>query len=260
MKTVLIINSGSTSLKYKLFSVPSLNEKAEGNISNIGEKKSQIKNHDQAFRVMLLELQKEYINLDEIVAVGHRVVHGGEEFVKPTVVNSRVLKRLAYYNKLAPLHNPHNLSGIRASNNLLKKVPDVAVFDTAFHRTLPKKASRYAVPNEYYKKFHLRRFGFHGISHQYVADVAAKKLKKPLSKLKIITCHLGGGASITAINKGKSVDTSMGFTPLEGLVMMTRSGDLDPSIPLYLEKQLKKSPNQIDHLLNFESGLLGLSG
>lgn len=251
---ILVINSGSTSLKYKLFDIKNFRELKSGYIQNIGT--SKVKNHEQALKTALGEIGE----LKNIMAVGHRVVHGGEEFVQPTLITKTVLKRLAKYNKLAPLHNPANLMGIKACLKLLPKVPDIAVFDTAFHQTIPKKAYLYALPLKYYKKYDIRRFGFHGISHRYVAEEAAKKLKKPLNKLKIITCHLGGGCSITAINKGKSVDTSMGFTPAEGLVMMTRSGDIDPAIILFLQEKEKLTPKQVDHLINFESGMLGLCG
>ena len=251
---ILVINSGSTSLKYKLFDIKKFREIKSGYIQNIGTGK--IRNHVQALRIALKEIGK----LENIVAVGHRVVHGGEEFIQPTMATKTVLGKLAEYNKLAPLHNPANLMGIEACFKLLPKIPNIAVFDTAFHQTMPKRAYLYALPLRYYKKHNLRRFGFHGISHRYVAEEAAKKLKKPLNKLKIITCHLGGGCSICAIDQGKSIDTSMGFTPAEGLVMMTRSGDIDPAIILFLQRKEKLTLKQVDHLINFESGMLGLCG
>jgi len=254
MKTILVINSGSTSLKYKLFNAKNFRELKSGYIQDIGT--SKVKNHEQALMIVLKEID----DLENIKAIGHRVVHGGEEFVQPTLITKSVLRRLAKYNKLAPLHNPANLMGIKACLKLLPKIPNLTVFDTSFHQTIPKKAYLYALPLKYYKKYRIRRYGFHGISHQYVAEEAAKKLKKPLDKLKIITCHLGGGCSITAINKGKSVDTSMGFTPAEGLVMMTRSGDIDPAIILFLERELRFTPSQIDKIINFQSGMLGLCG
>jgi acetate kinase len=255
MKYILVINSGSTSLKYKLFDINSFGVIKEGYIENIGSKK--VKNHEQALKIVLSNLNTQTPNL---VACGHRVVHGGLEFVKPTKVTLAVLKKLKKYNQLAPLHNPPNLAGISACIKLLAKIPNIAVFDTAFYSNLPKKAYIYGLPYKYFKKYTIQRFGFHGTSHKYVAKKAAEKLKKPLNKLNLITCHLGGGASITAIYKGRAIDTSMGFTPLEGVMMMTRAGDIDCGALLYLAKKENLSLSQLDNILNYQSGVLGISG
>jgi acetate kinase len=208
----------------------------------------------------VLEKISSQYSKENILIVGHRVVHGGEEFTKPTLVTAATLKNLAKYDKLSPLHNPANLMGIRACRKLLPRAKNIAVFDTGFYSTLPGYAYTYAIPIDFYKKHAVRRYGFHGISHEYVANEAARILKKPLAKLNLITCHLGSGASVTAIRGGRAVDTSMGFTPLEGLAMSTRSGDLDPAIPLYLIRELKITPQEVDNILNKKSGLFGLSG
>jgi len=255
MHQILVLNSGSTSLKFKLFN-KKLKVLREDNIENIGLDK--IKNHKQA-----LELILEKIDSQKIKIVGHRVVHGGREFFEPTSVTERIIKRLEKYSLLAPLHNPANILGIKASIKLLPKIPNIACFDTSFFKNLPERAKIYALPLKFYKKYGIRRFGFHGLSHQYAAEVAAKKLKKPLSKLKLITCHLGGGSSITAIKNGKPIDTSMGFTPMEGLVMMTRIGDIDPGIIIYLMSNSKYQISNVSdliRLLNYKSGMKGLSG
>jgi len=210
---------------------------------------------------LLLDGKKGAIkDTSEISAVGHRVVHGGEEFFESTLITKKVIEIIKSYSSLAPLHNPPNLAGIEAARNLLPEVPQVAVFDTAFHQTIPPKASLYALPYKYYEKYKIRRYGFHGTSHHYVANQAAKFLRKPLKELKIITCHLGNGCSITAIDKGKSIDTSMGFTPLEGLVMGTRCGDIDPAAVLFLMEKENFTIPQINDTLNKQSGLLGISG
>lgn len=275
MKYILVINSGSATLKFAIFEKYSLKKIASGIVERVGLGGSflelkilgrelkinrAVKNHEEAFELVLEQLSKISNLKSEISLVGHRVVHGGEEFTKPTPVTSEVLKKLAKYDKLSPLHNPANLMGIRACRKLLPGAKNVAVFDTGFYFTLPDYAYTYALPIDFYKKYGIRRYGFHGISHEYVAGVAAKILGKPLAKLNLITCHLGSGASVTAIRGGKAVDTSMGFTPLEGLAMSTRSGDLDPAIPLYLIRELKIAPQEVDNILNKKSGLLGLSG
>ncbi|MFA5413406.1 MAG: acetate kinase [Patescibacteria group bacterium] len=275
MKYILVINSGSATLKFKLFESKSLKSVASGIVERIGLagsflefkiSKRELKinhavhNHEEAFKLVLNQLSKISNLKSEIYLVGHRVVHGGEEFTKPTLVTPETLKKLAKYDKLSPLHNPANLMGIRACQKLLPGAKNVAVFDTGFYKTLPDYAYTYAIPIDFYKKHGIRRYGFHGISHEYVANEAARILKKPLAKLNLITCHLGSGASITAIRGGRAVDTSMGFTPLEGLAMSTRSGDLDPAIPLYLIRELKIKPEEVDNILNKKSGLLGLSG
>lgn len=267
-KYILIINAGSSSLKFEVFDFKTLKSLKEGIVERIGlmdsfikigkEKEiNEVENHEEAFKLMIAKLSD---IRDEVVLIGHRVVHGGEEFTEPVVVSRGVFRRLKKYNKLAPLHNPVNLNCIKYSNKYMKKAEDVAVFDTAFYKTLPDYAYLYALPLKYYYKNKIRRYGFHGISHQYVAIQAAKKLRKPLNKLNLITCHLGSGCSITAIKKGQAIDTSMGFTPLEGLIMSTRSGSIDPAIPLFMIRKLKMSENEVNGLLNKRAGLFGLSG
>ena len=270
-KFILVINAGSSSLKFKLF-IDNLREVAGGIVEKIGLAGSFIKysfdkeeieielktaNHNEAMTEVVNVLQKNKIDFSKIIKVGHRVVHGGEEFVKSLSITEKNLKSLEKYNKLAPLHNPHNLAGIKACLKLLPQAKNFAVFDTAFHSTMPDYAYQYPLPQAIYKKYHVRRYGFHGVSHAYVSAEACKKLHK--RKANLITCHLGSGCSITAIRAGKSVDTSMGFTPLEGLMMSTRSGDIDPAIIFYLERE-GMTLNQIDKLLNSESGLKGVSG
>lgn len=259
---ILVLNSGSTSLKYKLFNFK-LNELKSGFVEDIG--KGNIKNHAEALKKIIDEIG----DTGNIKYVGHRVVHGGNKFYKPTKVDGKILKEIAGFNKLAPLHNPVNLEGIKASMKLIKNAKNIAVFDTAFYKDLPEHAYLYAIPREMYEKYGIRRYGFHGISHSYVMLEAAKILKKPVNKINLITCHLGGGASITAIKKGKAIDTSMGFTPMEGLPMASRCGDLDPGVILELIKNADIKINDytgkgriydVDYLLNRESGLKGLAG
>jgi acetate kinase len=267
----LVLNAGSSSLKFKLFN-SDLSTVADGIAEKIGQKTSfidfnigkkrdietgQLKNHKEALKKIFKLLENNKIDLTEITKIGHRVVHGGEEFVKPTKVTSDFLRRIAKYNKLAPLHNPSNLSGIQACQSLLPKATNYAVFDTAFHNTIPAFAHLYPIPMKYYRKNHVRKYGFHGISHQYVSHVASLKLKK--KKPNLITCHLGSGCSVTAVREGESVDTSMGFTPLEGLMMMSRAGDIDPAVIFYLIGQ-GNSAKAVEKMLNFDSGLKGVSG
>ncbi len=254
MKQILVINSGSSSLKYKLFDSQNFKVLKQGYIENIG--KGKIKNYRQAIKKTLEEIGE----IKNIIACGHRVVHGGLNFTKPTKITLQVLKKLKEYNQLAPLHNPPNLAGISACMKLLPDIPNIAVFDTAFYNTLDKKVYTYGLPYKYSEKYSIRRFGFHGTSHQYVAGKTAEKLKKPLNRLNLITCHLGGGASVTAISKGQAIDTSMGFTPLEGVMMMTRPGDIDSGALLFLAKKEKISIPQLDDILNKKSGVLGISG
>jgi len=199
-------------------------------------------------------------NKNHIDAIGHRVVHGAEEFKSSVLIGKYVLSRIGFYSKLAPLHNPPAYNGIKATMKIFPGVKQVAVFDTAFHQTMPQEAFMYGLPLRLYEKYCIRRYGFHGTSHRYVAAAAAKELKKPLKKLKLITCHLGNGCSITAVKHGKSVDTSMGFTPLEGLVMGTRCGDIDPALVGYIMEKEKLNLGEINTLMNRKSGLLGLSG
>lgn len=257
-KYILVINSGSTSLKYKLFSKEDLKVVLSGESEHVGE--SEVKDHEQALKLALDEM-KDF--KDNIVLIGHRVVHGGTKFVEPTKIDENVMKKLEEVSKLAPLHNPANLMGIKASQKLLPEIDNIAVFDTAFHQTMPEKAWRYAINNVYYEEHGIRRYGFHGISHEFVSSQISQ-MASPANKTnknsKIISCHLGGGCSVCAIENGKSVDTSMGFTPLEGLIMMSRCGDIDPAIVTYLQKKENLDVKQIEEILNFKSGILALCG
>lgn len=256
---ILVLNCGSSSIKYRLFEGDK--ELAIGLIEKIGEKGSKIRDHKQGIALMIKQLleSKKIKSVSEIKAIGHRVVHGGE-LSKSCIINRKVIDIIKKFSPLAPLHNPVNLKGILEMQKILPKIPHVAVFDTAFHQTMPEKAFIYALPYEFYNRYGIRRYGFHGTSHQYVAQRAAAILKKPFNKSNIITCHLGAGCSITAIKNGKVIDTSMGFTPLEGLVMGTRGGDLDPGVIIHLADKLKMNIHKIDDILNKKSGLLGISG
>ena len=278
MKKIIVINSGSSSLKFKLFESPSKNVLASGLIERIGlddsiitikynNKKYRevqtIKDHTAAVDLLLQLLKKLNIvtDLNEISAVGHRVVAGGEYFKKSVPIDSSVIEKIEDIIELAPLHNPANLVGIKVFKKLLPNALSVAAFDTAFHQTLPKENFMYSTPYEWYKNYGVRRYGAHGISHCYVSLRAAKLMGKPVEDLKLVTCHLGAGASITAVKNGKSFDTSMGFTPLTGIQMATRSGDVDVSLVAYMMKKLKvKSVSEILYMLNKESGFLGVSG
>ena len=250
---VLVLNAGSSSLKYKLFDSTNYEVLQEGLVENIGENNPLCRNHHDA----LESLDIEFSSLD---AVGHRVVHGGEEFSQSVLINDAVMKSISSLIPLAPLHNPANLEGIRLLQSKLGNIPQVAVFDTAFHSTMPKEAYLYALPFEMYEKYKIRRYGFHGTSHSYVVKKCAERLNKNVSTLNLITLHLGNGASVCAIENGKSIDTSMGFTPLEGLVMGSRSGDIDPAIVLYMQRELGLSVDALDTMLNKKSGLLGICG
>ena len=256
---MLVINSGSSSIKYKLFDMKSERALAKGIVDRIGLKLSRVRDHDAAIKHILgrLGMLGGGLKLD---AIGHRVVHGGECFKQSVLINSDVLKAIKRFSPLAPLHNPPNLLGIKACMKNLPHVPQVAVFDTAYYQTMPEPHYIYALPYKLYKNDGIRRYGFHGTSHKYVALKTAEILKRPLEDLKIITCHLGNGCSVTATMYGKAVDTSMGFTPLEGLVMGTRAGDIDPFVVLYLMEKKSMSAEEVDALLNKESGLLGISG
>jgi acetate kinase len=275
---ILVVNCGSSSIKYKLFDADSLKGVSSGLLERIGSRPAflrhetsgasakrevDVSNHRQGLELILrvlLEAEPKAIgSLEEIVAVGHRVVHGGDSFFESILVDEKVLEALRKWSHLAPLHNPPNIAGIEAARSLLPRVPQVAVFDTAFHQTMPETAYLYAIPFELYEKLGIRRYGFHGTSHKYVAQKAAEIIGEPIEKLRIITCHLGNGCSITAVKNGRSIDTSMGFTPLEGLVMGTRSGDIDPSIVFYLIGE-GFSPREVEDMLNKKSGLLGVSG
>ncbi len=250
---ILVINSGSSSIKYKLFDMPSEHLVKKGSIEHIGEEGSPFSNHYAGLKIIL-----EGIKL--VDAIGHRVVHGAEDFNKPALVDQRVIKGIKKCSAIAPLHNPANLSGILACQKLLPGLKQVVVFDTAFHQTLPEYAFIYGLPYDYYQKLRVRKYGFHGTSHEYVAQEAGRMLRKPLSKLKLITCHLGNGSSISAIDRGRSIDTSMGFTPLEGLVMGTRCGDVDPALITHIMRKKNLDTKQMDRILNKESGLKGISG
>lgn len=269
---ILALNSGSSSIKYRLFnSCKNYHLLSLGLAERIGQKNSSIcriiENQPAHKKEVLLPdyhtamhilFQNE--NLQEIDAVGHRVVHGGEQFKGPILINKEIIKEIRKLSKFAPLHCQPNVIGIEVLQELLPTIPHVAVFDTAAHATMNFKAFLYGIPIEYYEKHKIRKYGFHGINHSYVAHEAAQILKKPLEELKIITCHLGSGCSITAFEKGKSIDNSMGLTPLEGLVMSTRCGDLDPSVIMYLIEEIGLSTKQVAELLNKKSGLLGLCG
>ncbi|MBQ9549863.1 MAG: acetate kinase [Lachnospiraceae bacterium] len=276
---VLVINCGSSSLKYQLINTEDGTVYAKGLCDRIGidgsaieykkgnaEKtieKLPLKDHTDAVDAVIKKLtDKEngvVASLSEIDAVGHRVVHGGEKFSDSVRISEEVIKAVEECNDLAPLHNPANIIGIRACEKLMPGVPQVGVFDTAFHQTMEPKAYLYGIPYEYYKKYKIRRYGFHGTSHDFVSKRTAEILKKDIKDLKIIVCHLGNGASISAVKNGKSVDTSMGLTPLEGLIMGTRSGDLDPSVITFLMQKENLSAAEVLDILNKKSGVLGLS-
>lgn len=249
MDLILVLNCGSQTIKWKLF-------KSNFELEKKGEVR--VKNQKIYQKILIQELNKIKDYQNQISTIGHRVVHGGEKFRAPIKITPLILKELKKYNKLAPLHNPFNLLGIKVAKKISPKASQFAVFDTGFFKDLPKKTYIYPLAENLRKKHNFRRFGFHGISHEYVAQIAAKKISRPIQKLKIITVHLGGGASITAIKGGVAVDTSMGFTPLEGLVMMTRSGDIDPGVVLELCKIY--SPKKAENILNNFSGLKGVSG
>lgn len=250
---ILVINCGSSSIKYKLFAMPKERLLQKGLIEHIGEKGSWIQDHYAGLKVIIGKV-------DVVSAIGHRVVHGAEKFQRPVLIDNSVIKKIKQCSEIAPLHNPANLAGILACKKLILGIKQVAVFDTAFHQTLPACAYIYGLPYKYYKKFALRKYGFHGTSHEFVAREAARLLKRPLNKLKIITCHLGNGCSITAVDRARSIDTSMGFTPLEGLIMGTRCGDIDPALVTYIMHRQHLDIHAMDELLNKESGLKGISG
>lgn len=277
---VLVINCGSSSLKYQLISSETEEVLAKGLCERIGIDGSAITHtpkggeksateipmadHTDAVRLVIEKLTDEKVgviqSLDEIDAVGHRIVHGGEKFASSVVIDDEVLQAIEECNDLAPLHNPANLIGINSCKAIMPKIPMVAVFDTAFHQTMPKKAYLYGLPYEYYEKYKVRRYGFHGTSHDFVSKRAAEIIGKNRDDLKIIVCHLGNGASISAVDHGKSVDTSMGLTPLEGLIMGTRCGDIDPAIVGFLAEKENMTADEVISVCNKKSGVLGLSG
>ncbi|MGM8365840.1 acetate kinase [Virgibacillus sp. W0181] len=277
MTKILAINAGSSSLKFQFFQMPEESILAKGLIERIGltdsiftmevngskeKETNDIKNHEAAVKIVLNKLIafEAIKSLDEIDAIGHRVVHGGEHFSDSVLITEKVIQIIEEVSELAPLHNPANLTGIYAFRELLPEVPMIAVFDTAFHQTMPEKSYLYSIPYTYYESYKIRKYGFHGTSHKYVSHRAAELLQTPLDKLRLISCHLGNGASITAIQDGKSIDTSMGFTPLAGVTMGTRSGDIDPAIIPYLMEKTNMSAIEVIDVLNKKSGMLALSG
>jgi acetate kinase len=277
MSKIIAINAGSSSLKFQLFEMPSEEVITKGLIERIGlndsifnitvngEKLTEtldIPNHEVAVQMLLDKLTTTGIikSLDEIDGVGHRVVHGGELFNDSVLISEQVLEQIEGLSELAPLHNPANVTGIKAFQSVLPNVPAIAVFDTAFHQTMPESSYLYSLPYEYYKNYGIRKYGFHGTSHKYVSQRAAELLGRPIEHLRLISCHLGNGASIAAIEGGRSIDTSMGFTPLAGVTMGTRSGNIDPAlIPFIMEKTGKTAEEVLD-VLNKKSGMLALSG
>ncbi|MBO9131193.1 acetate kinase [Bacillus sp. 165] len=277
MSKVIAINAGSSSLKFQLFEMPSENVLTKGLVERIGLKDSvftisvndekqtevlDIPDHAVAVKMLLQKLTDTGIikSLDEINGIGHRVVHGGEKFHDSALITDEVLDEIESLNDLAPLHNPANIVGIKAFQEVLPNVPAVAVFDTAFHQTMPEKSFLYSLPYEYYEKYGIRKYGFHGTSHKYISQRAAELLDRPVEQLRLISCHLGNGASIAAIEGGKSIDTSMGFTPLAGVTMGTRSGNLDPALIPYIMEKTGQSVEEVLDVLNKKSGMLGLSG
>lgn len=277
-KSILVLNCGSSSLKYRLFDAATEHLLAAGIVERVGEPHSRHRHtryhggsitsesdyevtaptHHEAFAHMQAALNGGA--KPALLAIGHRVVHGGDQFHQAVRIDEGICAAIRALENLAPLHNPSNLLGIELAAQAYPDLPQVAVFDTAFHQTMPEQAYRYAVPEAWYREHHIRRYGFHGTSHEYVAQRAAEHLGRPLAELNLITLHLGNGASAAAIRGGRCIDTSMGFTPLEGLVMGTRSGDLDPAIPLHMEHITGMGWQNLDHALNHECGLKGLTG
>ena len=277
---ILVINCGSSSLKYQILDMTNETLLCKGLVEKIGIEGSVIThekvgmdkfrletpmaNHEDAIAQVLAAIQDPehgvVKDMSEIGAVGHRVVHGGEKYADSVLITEKVMKDVEECCEIAPLHNPPNIAGINACKALMPNTPMVAVFDTAFHQTMPPESYLYALPYEYYTKYHIRRYGFHGTSHKYVARRAAEMLNVDLEDLKLITCHLGNGASVSAIKHGKCIDTSMGFTPLEGLVMGTRSGDIDPALVTYIREKENLPQGKANEILNKKSGVLGISG
>lgn len=277
MAKIFAVNAGSSSLKFQLIDMPEEKVITKGLIERIGLKDSifsmnvgterhketkGIQNHEEAVAILLDRLTSLGVikTLDEIDGVGHRVVHGGETFDDSVLVDKKALEDIEKLSELAPLHNPANATGIIEFQKALPNVPHIAVFDTAFHQTMSESSFLYSLPYEYYKKYGIRKYGFHGTSHKYVSERAAELLERPLSQLRLISCHLGNGASIAAIKGGKSIDTSMGFTPLAGVTMGTRSGNIDPALIPYVMEKTGKTADEVIDVLNKESGMLGVSG
>jgi acetate kinase len=274
---IIAINAGSSSLKFQLFDMPEESVITKGlierigldnavfNISVNGEKKEEITDipdHEVAVKMLLEKLTGFGIidSLNEIQGIGHRVVHGGELFNESVLITDEVIEKIEDLSDLAPLHNPANLTGIKAFRNVLPNVPAVAVFDTAFHQSMPESSFLYSLPYEYYKDFGIRKYGFHGTSHKYVSERAAEMLGRPKEQVRLISCHLGNGASIAAIEGGKSIDTSMGFTPLAGVAMGTRSGNIDPALIPFIMEKTGSTAEEVLNILNKKSGMLGVSG
>ena len=279
---VIVVNSGSSSIKYETFDLRSLSAASKGLLERIGARDSRLKHrwlgasgkweeivetrpiadHREGFS-FILEVSgrsRSGSETPEIFGVGHRVVHGGEKFREPAIIDDATLGAIEELIPLAPLHNPANVTGIKVMRELLPQVPQVAVFDTAFHQTMPPRAFHYALPYDFYRSYGIRRYGFHGTSHRYVAAEASRHIGVPPDQLNLITLHLGNGASATAVERGKSIDTSMGLTPLEGLIMGTRCGDLDPAVHFYLARKTGKAVEEVEGILNKESGLKGICG
>ncbi|OMP66127.1 acetate kinase [Domibacillus epiphyticus] len=278
MSKIIAINAGSSSLKFQLFEMPQETVLTKGLVERIGLSDSvftisnpdgssdtevtNIPDHSVAVQMLLSKLVSNKIvaSLDEIDGIGHRVVHGGEAFNDSVLIDDATLAQIDELSELAPLHNPANVTGIRAFRAVLPNVPSVAVFDTAFHQTMPEKSFLYSLPYEYYKEYGIRKYGFHGTSHKYVSERAAQLLGRPIEHLRLISCHLGNGASIAAIEGGKSIDTSMGFTPLAGVAMGTRSGNIDPALMPYIMEKTGQTADEVLDTLNKKSGMLGISG
>jgi acetate kinase len=276
-KKVIAINAGSSSLKFQLFDMPEETVITKGLIERIGlndavfnitvndekrEEVTDIPNHEVAVKMLLEKLTGFGIidSLDEIDGIGHRVVHGGEVFNESVLITDEVVSKIEELSDLAPLHNPANLTGIKAFHNVLPNVPAVAVFDTAFHQSMPESSFLYSLPYEYYEDYGIRKYGFHGTSHKYVFERAAEMLGRPKEQVRLISCHLGNGASIAAIEGGKSIDTSMGFTPLAGVAMGTRSGNIDPALIPFIMEKTGSTADEVLNILNKKSGMLGVSG
>jgi len=277
MSKILAINAGSSSLKFQLFDMPSETVLTKGVVERIGfedaifnivingekiKQTTSIKDHAVAVKMLLDKLIGLGVirSFSEIDGIGHRVVHGGEKFSDSVLITNETLQAIEKLSHLAPLHNPANIVGIKAFKEVLPDVPAVAVFDTAFHQTMPEQSFLYSLPYEYYTKFGIRKYGFHGTSHKYVTQRAAELLGRPIEQLRLISCHLGNGASIAAVEGGKSIDTSMGFTPLAGVAMGTRSGNIDPALIPYIMEKTGKTAEEVIEILNKKSGMLGVSG
>lgn len=277
MPNILAVNAGSSSLKFQLLDMPSETVTAKGQFERIGlkdsiftikskqgktEKVQDIKDHAEAVQILLDALISEGVveSYDEIDGVGHRIVHGGEVYSDSVLIDDKALAQFEELSSLAPLHNPANIVGVKEFKKALPNAPAVAIFDTAFHQTMPESSFLYPLPREYYEEYGIRKYGFHGTSHKYVTERAAEILNRPLETTRLISCHLGNGASIAAVEGGKSIDTSMGFTPLAGVTMGTRSGNIDPALIPYIMEQTGKSVEEVLDVLNKESGMIALSG